>query len=509
LASHRFLPVGESISLDRFGELIEVIDLTEPPAVALDCSLLTAVAGGASCVRFRYREAGQENGVQTLCVVAIDETGDCDGLTRVSLNLETFLDADGQLAGNANLLEAGDGRFYAVCRSETGAYRLQQPSDALPPLYLHVVDALGDGPYSLGDDEFAAPRDAAIATYGGTALCPPWIVTVSREIHELTLTAERFVFNAEDCDAVPSCSSSAGAVLPGDLLRIGFGVAPEEVVEAARAATADVLDDYFRARTGLEWDGIAGNPDLEMRVLIRLINLDVLDEVVAVFDEQCGLRAKSVPVAYQVHWASAYLPAFCSPDGAEQARCQQIEDALAAEEARRIGTVRAAGYDLWFAAAINFREAGEFVSYEDELRPHFSLFAGVLANPQVNPSVAPVDVPAALAGAIEVFATEVGPATSVLLMLSGGPITAQTEGGFCEADICASDFRGAFDQTEAWPGAAIDHLSSQQFVGFGVAIFDGSHFDIREPYEQFSGFPLNRAGETGYNNPVLNIYRAQ
>lgn len=171
--------------------------------------------------------------------------------------------------------------------------------------------------------------------------------------------------------------------------------------------------------------------------------------------------------------------------------------------------MRAADYDLWLAAAINFREAGEFVSYEDELGPHFSLFAGVFANPQVNPSVAPVDVLAALAGAIEVFATEVGPAMPVLLMLSGGPITAQTEGEFCEADICASDFRGAFDQTEAWPGAAIDHLSSQQFVGFGVAIFDGSHFDIREPYEQFSGFPLNRAGETGYNNPVLNIYRAQ
>ena len=40
-------------------------------------------------------------------------------------------------------------------------------------------------------------------------------------------------------------------------------------------------------------------------------------------------------------------------------------------------------------------------------------------------------------------------------------------------------------------------------------MFEGSHFDIRDPYEQFRSFSLNRVGEAGYNNPVLNIYRAQ
>jgi hypothetical protein len=72
-----------------------------------------------------------------------------------------------------------------------------------------------------------------------------------------------------------------------------------------------------------------------------------------------------------------------------------------------------------------------------------------------------------------------------------------------------SDFRGMYDQTEAVLDAAMRHLDRDQFEGFGVSLFEGSHFDIRSPHEDFSGFSLNRVGETGYNNPVLNIYRAQ
>lgn len=49
----------------------------------------------------------------------------------------------------------------------------------------------------------------------------------------------------------------------------------------------------------------------------------------------------------------------------------------------------------------------------------------------------------------------------------------------------------------------------EQFQGFGVALFEGSQFDIRQPHEQFQFFALNRVGETGYNNPILNIYRAR
>ena len=97
----------------------------------------------------------------------------------------------------------------------------------------------------------------------------------------------------------------------------------------------------------------------------------------------------------------------------------------------------------------------------------------------------------------------------VVLSLSGPPITAQTGGGFCEADICASDFKGMYEQSEASLHAAVQALSDDQFAGFDIALFEGANFDIREPYERYQSFALNRVGETGYNNPLLNIYRAR
>ena len=111
--------------------------------------------------------------------------------------------------------------------------------------------------------------------------------------------------------------------------------------------------------------------------------------------------------------------------------------------------------------------------------------------------------------AVRLFAAEIGPDLPVILSLNGPPITAQTGGGFRKADICPSDFKGMYEQTEAALDSALRSLTSRQFVGFGVALFEGSHFDIRDPYERFDSYALNRVGETGYNNPVLNIYRAE
>lgn len=88
-------------------------------------------------------------------------------------------------------------------------------------------------------------------------------------------------------------------------------------------------------------------------------------------------------------------------------------------------------------------------------------------------------------------------------------LLAQTTGQFCEADVCTSDFAGTYDQTEAWFLAALDAFAAGQVVGFSAAIFDGSHFDILAPYEHYDGYSLNRSGETGFNNPALNIYLVQ
>ncbi|MGD8758680.1 MAG: hypothetical protein PVJ07_00350 [Anaerolineales bacterium] len=95
-----------------------------------------------------------------------------------------------------------------------------------------------------------------------------------------------------------------------------------------------------------------------------------------------------------------------------------------------------------------------------------------------------------------------------MLILNGPPIKAQTGGQFCEPEVCPSDFRGTSDQSEAALHPALQLISRAQFLGVGVALFDSSHFDIRSPIECFTNFALNCSGETGYNHPMLNIYRA-
>ena len=79
----------------------------------------------------------------------------------------------------------------------------------------------------------------------------------------------------------------------------------------------------------------------------------------------------------------------------------------------------------------------------------------------------------------------------------------------CEAEICPSGVKGMYEQTEGVLDAAIRAPSPGQLIGLGVATFEGSHLAIREPYQTLGDIPLNRVGETGYNNPVPNIYRAQ
>ncbi len=56
----------------------------------------------------------------------------------------------------------------------------------------------------------------------------------------------------------------------------------------------------------------------------------------------------------------------------------------------------------------------------------------------------------------------------------------------------------------------LEAFAPGQVEAFAVSIFDGGiHFDIREPYENRGGVPLNRVGETGFNSPLMNLFLAQ
>ena len=70
LASDLFVSVGEQHRIDGFGELIEALYVTGPPALAVSDDAVVAEAGGISCLQFRYREVEQENAIQAQRVMA-------------------------------------------------------------------------------------------------------------------------------------------------------------------------------------------------------------------------------------------------------------------------------------------------------------------------------------------------------------------------------------------------------------------------------------------------------
>ena len=144
-----------------------------------------------------------------------------------------------------------------------------------------------------------------------------------------------------------------------------------------------------------------------------------------------------------------------------------------------------------------------------DVRPQIGIFDGVLATVSANAAAPVANVPQALREATRTFAADLGPDTPVVLTLNGPPVTAQTGGEFCEAEICPSDFSGMYRLAEAALNAALADFAPGQIAGFGVALFEGSHFDLQQPYQVLDGIELNRVGETGYNNPALNIYRAR
>ncbi len=112
-----------------------------------------------------------------------------------------------------------------------------------------------------------------------------------------------------------------------------------------------------------------------------------------------------------------------------------------------------------------------------------------------------------LADAVRSLAEEIGTEMPVILTSFWGPMEFATTGEFCEAEVCASGFSDYYAVHETLILAMLDAFPLEQLEAFGVALFDGgAHFDIREPQESRGGTMLNRVGETGFNNPLMNLY---
>ena len=347
-----------------------------------------------------------------------------------------------------------------------------------------------------------------LTTFSGDNLPTPRVVTVSREIATLDIAGGRAVVNDEDCGAAPSCTYYADAVETGDFLRIGFGL-PMEMLTDLIATQPAVVADYYATTTGLDWNDMPdSNPAAREITLLRLVSIDIMDSIIPHFDSLLGLRGKAVPVIYNPFWASQTITDFCPLEGPEHVACDVVEAAIGELEASHIARLDAEGYDLWFGYPVDIKEDAPFFSFDQHVRPHFSLFGGVVGWLSAGPSHVPEATGDAMAEAIRAMAAEVG---DLPVLLHGGTtLNIHTRAAeFCEAEICVSDFKFGFEQPEAWMNAALDVFAPGQIVGFALGMSDGAHFDIRDPYEQFEQFAMNRSGETGYNAPALNVYRAQ
>lgn len=144
-AAHRFVAVDDTVDLRDLGEYLEDGVLDGETVLEVDASQTTAQckSGGVGWIRFKYRDVQGSNGVQTLIIVCVNEEGECTDLPRIEADLEAL--RAGSTPGAADMLAAGGGSHFAVCRSESGV-RLQRPPSMPPPFY-RIVDAWGDGPY--------------------------------------------------------------------------------------------------------------------------------------------------------------------------------------------------------------------------------------------------------------------------------------------------------------------------------------------------------------------------
>lgn len=507
-AAHRYVAVDDTIHLGGYGVLLDSGSFGSGNVIAVDAEVGTArcADGGAGWVRFRYREDGAENQVQTLIVVCADETGGCEAGGSVVIPVETMRPGSDPAA--SDLVAAGSGALFDLC--ETGAGVRVDPPPAMPPLLYRVVDAWGSGPYSVSGAEHEWLRATSIQTRSGEKIRPAWLATVSREVQSIALSDDGSVeLDWDPCAASPGCPVSGDWIRSGDFLIVGLGVPP---LDSSVGALPDAeLRAFADANVPGAWDSLEGTAtsggdyDVRRALVYRILGTRMMDLALADFVGRYDLTGYDLSIGIDPGWQSRQ-GLQCLPDEAD--RCAAAESALRDFEERKIGEWREMGISPWWSGFIGYDPDGGF---RLPAYPDISLFDGAIA---LLDLAAPLDDggsrPLALANAVEVFAEQLPDDFPTAMSIHWGPLEHVLEvGGFCEAEICPSDFSDYVSAFESVVEATLDAFPSDRLEGFGIPIFDGAHFDIRNPYETIGGLSLNRAGETGFNNPLMNLYYAQ
>lgn len=521
LAAHQFVKVGDTVNYGNIGDILEIIQSTDTVHLNEGSSTLTCISSGAACIRAKYRESDSQNDIQTKCILCVDSVGSCEGKEKFGFDFQQFSDVE----GNSNWLESGENEFYGVCK-ENEELILQQTKQELPELYFTIVDALGDGAYSLGDDELYQQREGVITTFSGDNLKPNWLISVGFQIDEVYLDEQVnvHIVHDSDCSIDVSCSDSQDLVQEGDFVEIGWGLSPEELdklIDKYEEENPELLDNFLK-KYGIEsftWDDLDSIPvddNAKKFVFYRLVSLEIADIIFHHYDDKYSLREKHINISWIPPWYSYGLYLTCGPWETESQFCTMVDETIMDIEKNQINEWRSEGFDLWVSFPFNMVEHEDGVhleSWDKYKRPHFSNFNGIIVNLQIGSfeNKSKDEIADHLSQSAKELVDEFNlhaPEKPIILRQSAPPLTLFTEGIFCEADFCPSDFKYSYLYTEKVFLVFLENLDNR-FVGFSAAMFEGSHFDIKNAVEDKSGYELNRIGETGYNNPVLNIYSSK
>ncbi len=183
-----------------------------------------------------------------------------------------------------------------------------------------------------------------------------------------------------------------------------------ELAQILAPENSATLDAFMASHDISSWAGSAQLivPEPRLRIVDRMISLELMREHLAYMDSLHQLKARGIPVAWFGFLPRRGTTLLCHPS--EVAECEAIEAEVMAEEGRVIAEWQAQGFEVLAMNFLRFESNGDHRSLSDE-PPHYSLFDGMILDINLNaspPLDAGVDPAATLVNAVTAAAGELG-----------------------------------------------------------------------------------------------------
>lgn len=512
-APHRWAMVGDSGTFPAsWGPIKSHVPIhgNAGPTVDTATGTWSCDGAGVGCTRFAYRKndhGGDSNNIQTACTVCVTRMVDateCAGKPALEVDFERALAASDPDKGDADWTTDGDGFFFSVCKD--GADILLNTSHVpLPTLMLRAVDALGEGPFTLDPTEFGMLRSSPITTRSGNQIQPALITHTGPTITSLQLHADGNTTATFKCES-PECMADGSLVTSDDVVTI-FTAFDFNLEDFVAAQDSGLLTAFAASHNVTLLPNATFTRDARLRQVVRLIDFLMMEQALLEGERMYDILAKSARVAL-AYTATQTVANMCLPS--DQHLCSQAEHNLRWREEKFVSQWKALGFDVW-ASWMPFLDLGQ-----DNVRvPHLTaslilpdvqFYNGVILDLHPTGSELPanVDVNAIYYDMIANISRVIGPTQPIIVVPWAGQMTFYWEGTGCEGVICESDFTRYYSLNEAIFKSSIAHFTPSQLKAFSFGNFDANMFDIKDPHNK-----VNKAGEAGYNNPLLNIWASR